>query len=102
MKKNSTIDKPQNSQDMAQILSDNLKGLFKSNDVEFAYLGGSWAEGTNQWWSDIDVFISVPLYMEMNPQERLYFLVELHKAATKLTNYEETEITVIQTLPLHV
>ena len=70
--------------------------------MDFAYLGGSWVNDTHQWWSDIDIFISVPTFLQLPPKIQLEFLTQLHVKATDLTKYEEIEISILETLPLHV
>lgn len=99
---NRESDRPFTGQEMAEFLIRNLKHLFKENRVDFAYLGGSWVRDVHQWWSDIDIFISVPNYPQLSSKTQLNFLTNLHVKSTDLTNYEEIEISVFETLPLHV
>ena len=87
---------------MAKFLVQKLKYLFEEYDVDFAYLGGSWAKGIHNWWSDIDIFISVPRFLQLSSKTQLEFLTRLHVKATDLTNFEEIEVLVLETLPLHI
>jgi predicted nucleotidyltransferase len=87
---------------MARFLSKNLKVLFKEYKIDFVYLGGSWARNQNQWWSDLDIFISMPSFSSLSPQEQLTLLTKLHLKITELIRIEEVDISVIETLPLHV
>ena len=87
---------------MAEFLIQNLKHLFEENNVDFAYLGGSWFRDEHKWWSDIDIFISIPNYLQLSSKTQLDFLTNLHVKSTDLTKYEEIEISVFETLPLHV
>jgi len=89
-------------QEMAKIISQKLKRLFEENDVDFAFLGGSWAKDKQNWWSDIDVFVSIPNFPEFSSGTQLDFITHLHVKATDLTNFEEIEISILETLPLHV
>ena len=91
-----------NCQEMAKIISQKLKRLFEENDVDFAFLGGSWAKDKQNWWSDIDVFVSIPNFPEFSSGTQLDFITHLHVKATDLTNFEEIEISILETLPLHV
>ena len=91
-----------NCQEMAKIISQKLKRLFEENDVDFAFLGGSWAIDKQNWWSDIDIFVSVPKFSEFSSKTQLDFITNLHVKATDLTNFEEIEISVLETLPLHI
>ncbi len=99
---NRESDKPITGQEMSKILIRNLKHLFEENKVDFAFLGGSWVRDEHKWWSDIDIFISVPNYLHLSSKTQLDFLTHLHVKSTDLTNYEEIEISVLETLPLHV
>lgn len=87
---------------MAKFLVQKLKYLFEENNVDFAYLGGSWVNDEHDWWSDIDVFISVPNFLELSSKTQLDFLTQLHVKATDLTKFEEIEILILEILPLSV
>jgi hypothetical protein len=87
---------------MAKFLFQKLKSLFEEQNVDFAYLGGSWAKDIHHWWSDIDIFISIPKFLNLASKTQLEFLTNLHIKATDLTEFEEIEILVLQTLPLHI
>jgi len=90
------------TEEMTKFLLEKLKKLFKQNHLQFVYLGGSWARGENQWWSDIDLFVSFPKYPDLSPDEQLRVLTKLHLDATDLTKLEEINFIIIETLPLHV
>ncbi len=87
---------------MANFLILKLKQLFEEKKVDFAYLGGSWVNEQHHWWSDIDIFISVPTFLQLSTKSQLDFLTYLHVKATDLTNYEEIEFSILETLPLTV
>ncbi len=87
---------------MADLLLLQLKSLFEENKVDFAYLGGSWAKSKQNWWSDIDIFISLPNFLQLASKIQLDLLTQFHVKATELTKIEEFEIIVLETLPLHV
>ena len=91
-----------NGQEMANFLKKKLEILFKEFNIEFAYLGGSWSTKSNSWWSDIDIFISTPNYLRLSPKAQLEYLTELSVKVTKITNFEDTQISVFEILPLHV
>ncbi len=94
--------RPRTSREMADLLSQKLSGLFKEKQVDFAYLGGSWAKNQNFWWSDIDIFVSIPDFLNLPSKAQLHLLTELHIRATELTEFEEIEINVLESVPLHV
>ena len=99
---NHQIKKPLTGQEMAKFLILKLKPLFEDNKVDLAYLGGSWSTDKHNWWSDIDIFISVPNFLQFSSKNQLDFLTQFHVKATDLTNCEEIEISVFESLPLHV
>ena len=99
---NNQARRPLSGRKMADLLHEKLKHLFEENKVDFAYLGGSWIKNKQNWWSDIDIFISIPNFLQLTPKIQLRILTQLHVKATKLTKFEEFEIIVLETLPLHV
>jgi len=99
---NHRAERPLSGQEMAKFLVQKLKYLFEENDVDFAYLGGSWAKDIRNWWSDIDIFISVPRFPQLSSKTQLEFLTHLHVKATDLTTFEEIEVLVLEILPLHI
>ena len=99
---NNQAKRPLSGQEMGDLLLQKLKHLFEENKIDFAYLGGSWAENKQNWWSDIDIFISIPKFLQLTSKIQLDILTQLHVKATDLTKFEEFEIIVLETLPLHV
>jgi predicted nucleotidyltransferase len=99
---NNQAKQPLSGKEMADLLLHHLKNLFEENKVDFAYLGGSWAKNKQNWWSDIDIFISIPNFLQLTSKIQLDFLTQFHVKATDLTKFEEFEILVLETLPLHV
>ncbi len=93
---------PLSGQEMADLLLQKLKHLFEENNVDFAYLGGSWAKNKQNWWSDIDIFISMPNFLQLTSKIQLDMLTQFHVKATDLTKFEKFEIIVLETIPLHV
>ncbi len=99
---NRSGERPLTGQEMARCLKEGLRSLFEESGVDFACLGGSWASDKQYWWSDIDIFISVPDFKQLTSKIQLNFLTGIHVKATDLTRFEEIEILVLETLPLHV
>ncbi len=95
-------ERPKTGQEMALLLKRKLKTIFEEYKVDFSYLGGSWVNNAMNWWSDIDIFISVPSFFELSSNAQLNFLTQLHVRTTNLTKYEEIEISVLENLPLHI
>ncbi len=96
------VKKSFNGQEMANFLKKKLENIFKEVNIGFAYLGGSWSTKSNSWWSDIDIFISVPNYFEMSAKAQLEYMMELSVKMTEVTNFEEIQISIFENLPLHV
>ena len=94
--------RPQNGQEMADFLMKKLNTLFEKSEIEFAYLGGSWSEGANYWWSDIDIFVSLPHCKQKYSEAQLTYLTQLTMKMTEITYFDEIEISVFETIPLHV
>lgn len=76
--------------------------VFNKYSIDFMYLSGSWATETNNWWSDIDIFISKPDFVQLSSKEKLNFLVEINDKLTQLTNFKNFQVSILQVLPLHV
>jgi len=102
IKSNLRYKKPSTGQEMAKFLNQKLKILFKKMEINFAYLGGSWVNNEQNWWSDIDIFISVPSFLQLTSREQLKFLTQLHIIATDLTKFEDIEFSILEAIPLHV
>lgn len=99
---NHRSERPPSGQEMAKFLAKELKNLFEEYNIDFASLGGSWAKNLNNWWSDIDIFVSIPRFLQLSSKSQLEFLTQLHVEITNLTKFEEIEVLVLETLPLHV
>ena len=93
---------PSTGSEMAKILKEKLTPLFESRAIRLAFLGGSWATDSQNWWSDIDLFLSFPKFLQLNPREKLTVLTELHLQSSALTGFDEIEIKILESLPLHV
>jgi len=94
--------RPLNGQEMADFLKKKLNNLFEEYEIDFAYLGGSWSRAQNIWKSDIDVFISVPNIRELKTKVQLGKLTEINVKIVDITNFQEIELSIIETLPLHI
>jgi len=79
-----------------------LKPLFIEKRIDFAYLGGSWVKNQHHWWSDIDIFISVPHFLQLSSDNQIEFQTAFSLTAINLIKFEELEISILEILPLHV
>jgi len=91
-----------NGQELAKFLKEKLESLFMEYDIDLAFLGGSWSTDSNSWWSDIDIFISAPNFLELSEKSQLDYSTKLSVKASKRTDLEEIEISILEKLPLHV
>jgi predicted nucleotidyltransferase len=88
--------------ELIQILK-NLDILeFSKFEIDFIYLGGSFANGTNGWWSDLDIFLSIPNYRFKTSEAKLKILLKLTNFFEEQTHFENIQLSVIENLPLHV
>lgn len=79
-----------------------LYPLFEKYNCQFAYLGGSWATGQANWWSDVDVFVSIPKINNIIETKTFEVLVALNTEAEQATGNSKLDIRVIDALPIHV
>ncbi len=94
--------KPHSTEELTGILTRCLKAIFDNWQVDFAYLSGSWARGQNAWWSDVDLFISLPRISVLNPEEKLRTLANLHVIVERATSLKNVEISILEDLPPHI
>lgn len=81
-----------------QLINSWLEGI----KIDFIVLGGSVAKNTNQWWSDIDLFISLPNFNTLSASDFMKLYEKANYEILKHSKLENIEITVIQTLPIRV
>lgn len=78
-----------------------LNPIFVKYDISFAYLSGSWVKGHQHSQSDIDIFISFPLF-EKNREEFLEKFLDLSTEVELKCKIQGIEIGVLEKVPLHV
>ncbi len=69
-------------------------------DLRFIIVAGSVARDEQNWWSDIDVFVSIPEFEKFNGREKLEILTNLGLIFG--SEIHGVEVRVIETLPLVV
>jgi len=94
--------KPISLEQLVSILKGKLPPVFQEFNVQFAYLGGSWARHQNAPWSDIDIFASWQGCESTTPKEFLARWTQLNVEAVAATNFDAIEITFLERVPLHV
>lgn len=79
----------------------NLSTIFHNFKVDFAVLAGSWARDEQQWWSDIDIFVHLPGFLDLPSDEMLDILINLNMEADKLLHLDKLEIRILEKQTLH-
>lgn len=69
--------------------------VFNHYSIDFIYLSGSWATETNDWWSDIDIFISKPDFIPLSSKQKLNFLIEITAKLTQLTEFKNYQVSIL-------
>ncbi len=98
----SSSNKLNSKSDLINKLKSVDQSIFNEFAIDFLYLGGSWVNESNNWWSDIDIFISKPDFLFLNSKKKRDFLIEFGDILTKLTQLRNFQVSVLQALPLHV
>ena len=98
----SSINKSGTKNELVKKLKAIDHAVFIKFQIEFVYLGGSWATETNDWWSDIDIFVSKPDISKLNSNEKINFLLEFSDILTKSTQFNNFQVSIFQNLPLHI
>lgn len=93
---------PNRLEELLSSVQEKVVPLFHRYSIAFAYLAGSWAREKQQWWSDIDVFVSWPQYQFVTPKERLDLIVGLNVEASEITHLDAIEIRILEKQALHV
>ncbi len=88
--------------DLVAALKLKLIPIFEKFNCQFVYLGGSRATGQANWWSDIDIFVSIPGIHKIDDQKIFNMLVSLNTATEQATANSNIEIRIIETLPIHI
>jgi predicted nucleotidyltransferase len=79
-----------------------LSPVFKKNICDFVYLGGSVAEGTSGWWSDIDFFVHTSCLDSKDANYRFNWLGDLTLSIVKLLETDAVHVSFLVDLPLNV
>ncbi|RMG41506.1 MAG: nucleotidyltransferase domain-containing protein [Methanobacteriota archaeon] len=71
----------------------------QEESLQFAFLGGSFAKGTEGWWSDLDIFV----YLDPHtPSTSKWAKLDLAIAISDLLRFEPVIVSVLNELPLMV
>lgn len=88
--------------DLVATLKLKLIPIFEKFNCQFVYLGGSRTTGQAHWWSDIDIFVSIPGIHKIGDQKIFNMLVSLNTETEQATANSTIEIRIIETLPIHI
>ena len=86
--------------DILDALSRQVPVALSQYDLRFIIVAGSVARDEQNWWSDIDVFVSIPEFEKFNGREKLEILTNLGLIFG--SEIHGVEVRVIETLPLVV
>jgi predicted nucleotidyltransferase len=77
-----------------------LPSVFTKYNCDFVYLGGSVAEGTSGWWSDVDFFIHATC---LDGKDANYnWMSDLTLSIVKLLETDAVHVSFLADLPLNV
>lgn len=92
----------ESGKELSQYLSIHLKKFFEKSKVDFAYLGGSWSMDRNNWWSDIDIFVSIPDFSSMDVKGQAELTKQLHIKISNILKHDKVDISILENIPLHI
>jgi predicted nucleotidyltransferase len=92
---------PPQSKDIAKIEAI-TSPIFENSKCDFVYLGGSVAEGTSGWWSDIDFFVHATFLKEKDEKSRFKWLTDLTLWIVKELETDDVHVSILADLPLNV
>jgi hypothetical protein len=76
--------------------------VFETFNCDFVYLGGSVAEGTSGWWSDIDFFVHATHLNFIDKKSRFNWRQIIESALVKITHVDAIHVNVLIDMPLNV
>ncbi len=79
-----------------------ISPICERNNCDFLYLGGSVAEGTNGWWSDVDFFVHATCLDGKDANLRSNWLADLTHSIVNILNTDAVHVNMLADLPLNV
>ena len=76
--------------------------IFKKFSVDFVYLGGSVIEGTEGWWSDLDIFVYKKTMRNWTIDEKLDWFRDLDLEIVQALNTEKVDLHILDELPFNI
>ncbi|MHA1911593.1 MAG: type VII toxin-antitoxin system MntA family adenylyltransferase antitoxin [Candidatus Kariarchaeaceae archaeon] len=73
-----------------------IKPILEKKKIRFGYLFGSFAHGKAFWWSDVDIALSWPEYLEYTGKEKLAALRELIQAIDEILPSIELDLVIFE------
>lgn len=83
-------------------LASKLGPILDQRGCSFAYLAGSWSQGLEMPWSDIDVFVFRVKNRELSSKERFDWLVDIGLEMEMETRIPNLDVRDLDDLPPHV
>ena len=87
---------------LVDLAIDSLKSIFIKYNCDFAYLTGSYARNEQFKWSDLDIVVSNPHYGDLSAVSKLDYLLNITTEVGEALKFENIDLKIIETLPLHV
>jgi len=76
--------------------------ICEKSKCDFMYLGGSVAEGTSGWWSDVDFFVHATCLEGKDAKNRTNWLTDLGHSIVKVLETDNVHVSFLADLPLNV
>lgn len=86
--------------EIVDVLRNEIDWISKKYNFRFVYLAGSVAREEHHKWSDIDIFISYPEFLNMSSEDKYNTLGEINLLFSDIL--DKAVVKVIETLPLVV
>lgn len=86
--------------EIVDVLRNEIDWISKKYNFRFVYLAGSVAREEHHKWSDIDIFISYPEFLNMSSEDKYNTLGEINLLFSD--KLDKAVVKVIETLPLVV
>lgn len=84
--------------EIVEVLKHETDQISKRYQFKFVYLAGSVAREEHNKWSDIDIFVSFPKFLEMTTEEKYQVLGEINVLFSE--KLDKVAVKVLETLPI--
>lgn len=85
-----------------QSLKKQLAPVFQKFSISFAYLFGSTVTDKAAWWSDIDLAVGWPEFLEKSAKKQLRLLGRLALELEEVSSLHQIDLKIFEQLPIYV